>query len=131
MNAIRQILAIIDPTTNAQPCVNKAARLARSCDAQLELFMCDSSPELRANRYVTQEVFEVALEDKRARHDAQLETLAGPLRQQGVRVTTDVAFEDSLHTGIIEKVRALDPDIVIKDTHYHGPMRRALFTNTD
>lgn len=131
MNNIGQILAIVDPSTNAQPCVNKAARLARSCGAQLELFMCDSSPDLRASRYVTEEIYEVAIEDRRARHDAQLEMLAGPLRQQGVRVTTDIVFEDSLHTGITAKVRSLDPDIVVKDTHYHGPLRRALFTNTD
>jgi universal stress protein E len=128
---IRQILTIIDPSTRAQPCVNKAARLARSYGADLELFICDNSREFRSNRYVAEQIYEAALADRRARHDAQLESLAGPLRQQGLRVTTDVAFEDSLHAGIIEKARALKSNIVIKDTHYHGPIRRAFLTNTD
>jgi len=128
---IRQILTIIDPSTRAQPCVNKAARLARSYGADLELFICDNSRELRTSRYAAEQIYEAALADRRARHDAQLEALAGPLRQQGLRVTTDVAFEDSLHTGIIEKVRALKSDMIVKDTHYHGPIRRAFFTNTD
>jgi universal stress protein E len=131
VDAIRQLLVIIDPYTTAQPCVNKAARLARSSGAEIELFICDNSPEARANRYVASELYEAALADRRARHDAQLELLAGPLRQQGLKVTTDVVFDDPLHQGIVEKVRALGPDIVIKDTHYHGPVRRAFFTHTD
>lgn len=131
MNTLRQILVIIDPSTSAQPCVNKAARLARSSGAEIELFICDNSPESRANRYVAAEVYEAALADRRSRHDSQLELLAKPLRQQGLKVTTDVVFDDPLHQGIVEKVRALVPDIVVKDTHYHGPIRRAFFTNTD
>jgi universal stress protein E len=131
VTTIRQVLTIIDPSTRAQPCVNKAARLARSYGADLELFICDNSPEFRARRHLKEQLYEAALAERRARHEAQLESLAGPLRQQGLRVATDVAFEDSLHTGILEKVRVQRADIVVKDTHYHGPIRRAFFTNTD
>jgi len=131
MGPIQQILAIIDPTTRAQPCVNKAARLAEALHAELELFICDTLSELRATRFTAAQVYEMALEERRAQHKGQLEVLAAPLRQKGLKVSTDVAFEDSLHEGIVQKVRAVGADLVFKDTHYHGPIRRALFTNTD
>jgi universal stress protein E len=131
MGTIRQILAIVDPTTRAQPCVNKAARLAEAFRAELELFICDALSELRATRFTVAHVYEAALDEQRAHHKGQLETLATALRQKGLKVSTDVAFEDSLHEGIVQKVRATGADLVFKDTHYHGPIRRALFTNTD
>jgi universal stress protein E len=131
MDDLRQILVIVDPTSAAQPCVQKAARLAQAFGAKLELFICDTSAELRANRFAAAEVYEVAIERNRSLHDGQLERLAAPLRQRGLAVATDVAFHDPLHAGIVEKIRALRPDLVVKDTHFHGALRRTLFTNTD
>lgn len=131
MSQIRQILAVIDPGVSAQPCVHKAARLARAFGATLELFICDTSPQLCADRFYAAEFCDAAREGIRAGHHGQLESLAGPIRQLGVHVSSDVVFRDSLHAGIIEKVRESRPDLVVKDTHYHGVMRRALFTNTD
>jgi len=131
MDALRKILVVVDPTTTAQPCIVKAARLAQAFGAELELFICDSSAELRASRFAAAEMYEVAAERNRAVHDGQLESLAAPLRQRGLKIATDVVFHDPLHAGIVEKIRALRPDLVIKDTHYHSAMRRALFTNTD
>jgi universal stress protein E len=46
-------------------------------------------------------------------------------------VAVDCRFRSPLHQGVIEKAQACHADLVIKDTHFHGPIRRALFTNTD
>jgi universal stress protein E len=131
MDTLGKILVVVDPTATAQPCVHKAARLAQAFGAELELFICDSSAELRASRFAAAEMYEVAVERKRAAHDGQLEGLAAPLRQRGLKVATDVVFHDPLHAGIVGKLRTARPDLVIKDTHYHSAVRRALFTNTD
>ena len=131
MAPIKQILAIVDPTMSSQPCVAKAARLAIATGASLELFICDFASDLRPSRFVAPQIYETALAQRRTELDAKLETLAEPLRKQGLRVLTAVAFEESLHSGIIDKVLSTHPDIVFKDTHFHGPIRRALFTNTD
>jgi universal stress protein E len=128
---IHTILAVVDPSAAAQPCVGKAARLAQAFGARLDLFICDTSPQLRADRFYAAEFCEVAADRARAEHYAQLETIAAPVREQGASVTTDIVFRNSLHIGIVEKVRALRPDLVVKDTHYHGPIRRTFFTNTD
>jgi universal stress protein E len=60
-----------------------------------------------------------------------LEALADDLRTDGLEVTTHVHWENPLHAGIVHRVREFLPDLVVKDTHYHAPLRRALFTNTD
>lgn len=131
MSAIQNILAVIEPGAAVQPCVGKAARLARAFGARLAIFICDTSPQLRADRFFAAEFCEAAAARTRAGHYGQLETIAALVREQGVSVTTDVVFRNSLHGGIVEKVATLRPDLVVKDTHYHGRIRRAFFTNTD
>lgn len=131
MGPINKILAIVDPTAHTQPCVAKAARLARDSGAELELFICDFASDLRPSRFAVEVDYDLALGHRRAQLDGRLEALAAPLRQQGLRVSTDVSFQEPLHFGIVEKVLAADSDVVFKDTHYHGAIRRALFTNSD
>ena len=50
MNAINNILVIVDPTTGKHPAVDKAALLAQKLGARLELYICDTkaSREVRA-----------------------------------------------------------------------------------
>jgi len=36
-----------------------------------------------------------------------------------------------LREGILRRVAEFEPDLMVKDTHYHSLLRRALFTNTD
>jgi universal stress protein E len=131
MDPIRKILAIVDPTATDQPCVQKAARLARATGAKLELFICDFASDLRPSRFVLPQAYEAALAKRDAQLIAQLEALAEPLRQQGLQVLADVAFDEPLHCGILNEIVVSGADIVLKDTHYHGALRRALFTNTD
>jgi universal stress protein E len=60
-----------------------------------------------------------------------LEGLAEELRLTDLEVSTHVHWDNPLHEGILRRVREFPPDLVVKDTHYHSPLRRSLFTNTD
>ena len=42
VNPVRNILAIVDPTAQEHPAVEKAALLAQHLDARLELLICDT-----------------------------------------------------------------------------------------
>lgn len=94
-------------------------------------FICDFASDLRPSRFAIEEAYERALAHRRADLTAQLDELAEPLRERGLRVTTDMSFEEPLHFAIVERVILSDADLVVKDTHYHGAIRRTLFTNTD
>ncbi len=70
-------------------------------------------------------------EDFIAERAAYLEGLADELRAGGLDVATHVHWDNPLYEGILRRVAEFEPDLVVKDTHYHSFLRRALFTNTD
>jgi universal stress protein E len=131
MKRLDRILVVIDPTAQTQPAASKAARLARSSGAVLELFACDFDPAL-ADRVFTHAA---RLSDLRAEFVARLgrllEQLAADFRAEGLCVETRACWDNPLHRGIVRHVRETSPDLVVKDTHFHSALRRTLVTNTD
>ena len=86
MNAIRNILVIVDPAASHHPAVVKGALLAEKFGARLELFACNAElhPLKQVANGAPQSTFSLATELK-----GLLETLAVPLRARGLEVTTD------------------------------------------
>jgi universal stress protein E len=131
MKRLDRILAVLDPTAHSQPALAKATRLAAASNASLELFVCDYEPALANPRLFAGDRLRVLREEFLARHKSMLERRATDLRGQGLTVTTEVRFDTPVHQGIVAHARECAPDLVVKDTHYHGPIRRTVFTNTD
>jgi universal stress protein E len=129
MNPIRNILVIVDPSTQQQPAVSKGAMLAKRFSARLDLFVCDTKAarNLRLGRHLRlspQAPFEEKLLP-------WLESLAEPLRREGIEVTTEVVSADPLHAELVERVKHTCAELVIKDTHHHTVAHRTFLTNTD
>ena len=85
MQRLDRILALIDPTVDAQPAARKAERLAQLSGATVERF----------------DVADFAREG------------------------------EPLHEAVLRRVAECEPDLVVKDTHVHPELRRALFSNAD
>ena len=131
MKRLDRILAVLDPTTEAQPALAKAVQLAGASGAELELFVCDFEPALANPRFLKSERLRVLREEFIATRKQMLERHAIELRKQGLAVTTEVRWDTPVHRGIVARVRECAPDLVVKDTHYHGAIRRTVLTNTD
>jgi universal stress protein E len=131
MKRLDRILAVLDPTAETQPALAKAARLAAVAGSTLELFVCDYEPALADPRFFKLERLQTLREQFLARHRAALERHAAALRAQGLTVTTEVRWAAPLHAGVVARVLESAPALVVKDTHYHGPIRRTVLTNTD
>jgi universal stress protein E len=129
MNAINNILVIVDPTTRKHPGVDKAALLAQKLGARLELYICDTkaSRQVRLAAQAGKRADEPLLVNLKA----LLEDLARPIRAHGVDVTTEVECADPLHVALIDRARRTTADLVVKDTHHHSLLKRTLLTNTD
>ncbi|MGD8341920.1 MAG: universal stress protein, partial [Gammaproteobacteria bacterium] len=125
------ILVIVDPTTKEQPAVARAAWLAEKLGSGLELFICDYDQYLAGERFFDSKALEKARAGLLERHGQRLEKLAAPIREKGVEVSVDVAWDHPVHDAILRKVESSNPKIVVKDTHFHSAIRRSLFTNTD
>ncbi len=128
MNPMRSILIIVDPTAEQHPAVTKGALLARRFGARLELFVCDT----RASREARMIAQARTRQPGSLRSAASLlESLAAPLRQEGLEVTTQSQCANPLHVALAQRARNCTADLVVKDTHHHSMARRTFLTNTD
>lgn len=131
MKRLDRILAVVDPTSESQPGVAKAADLARAFGSVLDLFVCDFDPALHGTPFVDSAVLRELREDFLEERVEFLENLAEELRGEGLSVETHVHWDNPLYKGILARVAETTPDLVVKDTHYHSVLRRTLVTNTD
>lgn len=60
-----------------------------------------------------------------------LEDMAEPLRSNKLKVNCDVSWDWPLEEGIIRRTLKIKPFLVVKDTHYHSKLSRAILRNTD
>ncbi len=131
MHKIKKILAVIDPTVEEQPGMQRAAWLAKNTGAELELLICYYNEYLSGDRLFDSPSLEKARAEVIESHEKHLEELAEPFRTDGIVVTTSAVWDHPLFEGIVRHAIAGDADIVVKDTHHHTAVARALLTNTD
>ncbi|MDN5872600.1 MAG: universal stress protein [Nitrococcus sp.] len=131
MAAIENILVVVDPGAQRQPALERAAWLAKRSGATLELFICDYDQYFGCEHLYDSESLVNARGQLIARHARHLRDQARRLAEQGIEVSVDARLDHPLHEAIVRKVQDAGSDIVFKDTHYHAPLGRALFSNTD
>jgi universal stress protein E len=131
MKRLDRILAVLDPTTTSQRALTKAVALARRSRAVLELFICDFDPSLSGQPVFDTDRLRQLREEFVTERLEYLEELADDLRTEELAVETHVHWDNPLYRGIVRRVEESSPDLVVKDTHHHGALRRTLFTNTD
>jgi universal stress protein E len=136
MKAIRKILAVADPTKEpakeAQRAVSRGFALARQLNAELRLLLiCDYSEYLKRRESSDPDLVQRARRKYVRHRRAWLQEVASAFDAPTVSVTLDVVCDRPLHEGISRQVLRYQPDLVIKDTHHHPAIARALFTNTD
>jgi len=131
MRDIIKIVAVVDPTAEFQPAMHRAAWLARRTGAQLELLLCYYNQYLSGDRLFNSPSLEKARAEVIAKEEARLESLAEPLRAEGIAVQTTALWDHPLYEGIVRHSIDSKADIVFKDTHHHTAVSRAVLTNTD
>ncbi len=131
MENISKILSVIDPTAVDQPALNRASWLARSTGAEIELLVCYYNEYLSGDRLFDSPSLAKAREEVLANQTRHLESIAEPLRQEGIVVKTTAVWDHPLYEGVVRHAVNCRADIVIKDTHHHSAVERALLTNTD
>ena len=131
MKRLDRILAVLDPTAEAQPGLARAATLARLSGATLELFICDFDPSLSGQPFFDTDKLRGLREEFVSERLEYLEEMAEDLRAGGLAVETHVHWDNPLYRGVVRRVEESAPDLVVKDSHYHTALRRTLFTNTD
>jgi universal stress protein E len=131
MSSQDSILIIVDPTADAHPAIDRGMYLAKHCGMRAELFVCGYSPQLVSSQLLNPDKLDRAKHGFIDERKKWLASLAEPYVADGIDVTVSASWDHPLYEGIIRQVLHRDPRLVVKDTHFHSPLRRALFTNTD
>ena len=109
MQSIRSILVVIDPTPGESLALKRAKLIAGVTGAHLHLLVCDKKHE----------------------HSAMLSLLKAGLQEDGYSVTTEQAWNDSLHETIIDVQQAEGCGLVVKQHFADSPLKKALLTPAD
>ena len=109
MQSIRSILVVIDPTPGESLALKRAKLIAGVTQAHLHLLVCDRKHE----------------------HSALLSVLKSSLTGEGYSVTTEQAWNESLHETIIDVQQAEGCGLVIKQHRPDAPLKKALLTPAD
>ncbi|MCC5793734.1 MAG: universal stress protein [Chromatiales bacterium] len=124
-------LCVIDPTTDYQPAVARAAQVAAATGRPLILLACLYDPHLAGERFYDgsdlKKLRRSVLEEQLSR----MREMAEPLRNRGIQVTCRAVWDHPLHEAIVREALRVRPALVFKDTHHHPVLLRTLFTHTD
>lgn len=132
MTPIRKILMVLDPLRVLTPALDRATELARASKAQLVLGLYDRGPRLGllgiADRTESQRL-ETLMREQLSRSVQELQVR---LQADGLPDTELIDRTDRISASrILEDVRHLDADIVIKDVGHESAIRRMLFLPVD
>ncbi|SEN51534.1 Nucleotide-binding universal stress protein, UspA family [Pseudomonas sp. ok272] len=109
MQAIRSILVVIEPSPGESLALKRAKLIAGVTQAHLHLLICD----------------------KKHDHSALLSVLKASLLEEGHSVTTEQAWNKSLHDTIIEVQQAEGCGLVVKQHFADNPLKKFLLTPDD
>ncbi len=131
MDALRNILVLLDPGAEKQPALDAAIALAKRCGSQLELLICEYQ-DLHADYYdpmtaILQEFHDSTM----AGHRAALERFLKTAAAQDVDAIGEALSGSPFHEVVLARVAATRPDLVVKHSSYHGRIERTLFTGSD
>ena len=109
MQAIRSILVVIEPEHSESLALKRAKLIAGVTQAHLHLLVCDRKHD----------------------HGGMLGVLKAALLSDGYSVTTEQAWNESLHETIIDVQQAEGCGLVIKQHFPDSPLKKALLTPAD
>ena len=109
MQAIRSILVVIEPEHSESLALKRAKLIAGVTQAHLHLLVCDRKHD----------------------HSGMLGVLKAALLADGYSVTTEQAWNESLHEAIVDVQQAEGCGLVIKQHYPDSSLKKALLTPAD
>lgn len=131
----QKILVVLSQSeldSQPEPALDRGLLIARETGAMLELFICEYHPSISTS-----------LAGKSLHHgwmpETYLRSTLGRLQEfsatltskENLTISADVAWNQHQYNGIMEKVSAAKPDLVIKTIRHDSSLNRALFNYTD
>ncbi len=126
---LNTLLVVIDPVRPTQPALQRATWLARQNGAALELLVCEYHTVLEGSSLFSSAAREKARQKLLQERLDWLESLAQPLRDEGLRVQTHACWGRPLHQQVQQRINELQPDCLFMAASDHAPLRQLLLSN--
>lgn len=123
---VSSILCIIDPTTQQQRALARAADLARRGGSNVHALLCFSLPPGVA----ADDVAELEAAEQR-RHELWLQDLVAPLREDGITVTTETRLVNDWREALSRATRDTDADLIVKAGSRRTALHRRFLKTSD
>jgi universal stress protein E len=118
MAAIRRILVAVNPVPGkASPAVLKAAQIARTCAAEIELFHALASPLYTDIRGFADRNLECLEGELHERALNRLETVADRLRLHSIKVSVSAEWDFPVYEAIIRRAVRIKADLIVVSRH--------------
>lgn len=134
MPALKNLFVIVDPTVERDFVVERAKHVARLSNAAVKFYV-NNSNSLTDRSYtyegIGKEFFATQKKLFQEHFQRLLNDLVAEFMDEGIEASANFGESHNLAESIIARVQAEKPDLVLKSTHHHGALERALVTNTD
>lgn len=131
MDALRQILVLMEPSQEAQPAFVAALQIAERFGARLHLFMSDYR-ELNAAFFdMPTQVMADYQESLLRAHREVLDRHVQRAAAAGITATAAAVWGSPFHELALESIQTLRPDLVVKHSVHHHRIERTIFTGSD
>jgi universal stress protein E len=118
MKTLRHILvAIKEPRGRSQPALRKAVQLAEGCGARVTLFHALSTPLYLDAYNQAGDSLQQVEKQWRQRVLKQLEKLAAPLRDAGIKVTVASNWDFPVYEAVIRHARRAGAELIVAERH--------------
>lgn len=131
MMQLNKVMVVVEPEEQAQPALDKAKHLAKLADCELELVLAEFNSYLEDGYYFDPVQAQQLRYEHGDRRMKELESLAAPLRDQGLEVSCTTAWGNPPHLEIVSRVKESKPDLLIKSSRHHSKVSRLLLSNED
>lgn len=131
MNSSDTILVVIDNESEGSFALTRAHEMAGFFGCRIELFSAVFDPYIAGERFTDSDDLIESKTRRLQEERDRLEVLAIPLREKGVEVSVDVAWDEPVYEGIVRQVLRSKPRMVIRNNQYHATIMRGLISNDD
>jgi universal stress protein E len=123
---LSKIFCVIDPTTNKQRALDRAASVAHQTGAAVHAYLCftlpggypvDSRDALREAEY--------------ARHRAWMTDIIAPLQSDGVVVTTEIECNEDWRGALVDAANRAQADVVMRASIPRSMLQRRVLKTAD
>jgi universal stress protein E len=123
---VKTVFCVLDPTTNRQAALNRAAWVARAYGASIHAYLCHQLPAgiPSADR-------DEFLAAERSRYEAWVDRLLEPVRAQNISVQVELESTEDWRGAVAASARRANPDLIIRTTQRRTALQRRVLKTTD